>query len=44
MGLYVGEIFDLEPLADDGAEDGQYDFFFCALHPGSRLAGQPDRD
>ena len=30
MGLWVGEIFDLEALADDCAADGQYDFFFCA--------------
>ena len=30
MGLLVGEIFDLEALADDCAEDGVYEFFFCA--------------
>jgi kynurenine formamidase len=30
MGLYIGEIFDLEELAEDCASDGQYDFFFCA--------------
>jgi hypothetical protein len=30
MGLWIGEIFDLEELAADCAEDGQYDFFFCA--------------
>jgi len=30
MGLWVGEIFDFEALAADCAEDGQYDFFFCA--------------
>jgi kynurenine formamidase len=42
MGLYVGEIFDLEPLADDCAEDGQYDFFFCAAPlPFSRAVGSP---
>lgn len=42
MGLYVGEIFDLEPLADDCAEDGQYDFFFCAAPlPFTRAVGSP---
>jgi kynurenine formamidase len=30
MGLWVGEIFDLETIADDCAEDGQYEFLFCA--------------
>lgn len=30
MGLWVGEIWDLEELADDCAADGQYDFFFAA--------------
>ena len=30
MGLTVGEIFDLEALADDCAQDGVYEFFFCA--------------
>ena len=30
MGLCVGEIFDLEALAADCAEDGVYDMFFCA--------------
>jgi len=28
MGLLVGEIWDLDPLAADCAEDGQYDFMF----------------
>jgi len=28
MGLLVGEIWDLDPLADDCAEDGQYEFLF----------------
>ncbi len=42
MGLYVGEIFDLEVLADDCAEDGQYEFFFCAPPlPFSRAVGSP---
>lgn len=30
MGLWVGEIFDFEALGKDCADDGQYDFFFCA--------------
>jgi kynurenine formamidase len=30
MGLCVGEIFDLEALAADCAEDGVYEMFFCA--------------
>lgn len=29
-GLMVGEIFDLEPLADDCAADGRYEFLFSA--------------
>ncbi len=29
MGLWVGEIWDLEPLADDCAQDGQYEYLFC---------------
>lgn len=42
MGLYVGEIFDLEALADDCAEDGRYEFFFCAPPlPFSRAVGSP---
>lgn len=42
MGLYVGEIFDPEELADDCAADGQYDFFFCAPPlPFSRAVGSP---
>lgn len=42
MGLYIGEIFDLEALADDCADDGQYDFFFCAPPlPFSRAVGSP---
>ena len=28
MGLLVGEIFDLEALADDCATDGRYEFLF----------------
>jgi kynurenine formamidase len=30
MGLAIGEIFDLEAIADASAADGQYDFFFSA--------------
>jgi kynurenine formamidase len=30
MGLMVGEIFELEALADDCANDGVYEFFFSA--------------
>jgi kynurenine formamidase len=30
MGLLVGEIFDLEALADDCASDGRYEFLFTA--------------
>ena len=29
LGLTIGEMFDLEALADDCAEDGRYEFFFC---------------
>lgn len=31
LGLLVGELFDLEALAADCAEDGVYDFFFAAM-------------
>lgn len=30
MGLLVGEIFDLDALAEDCAQDGRYEMFFCA--------------
>ena len=30
MGLLIGEMFDLEELASDCAEDGVYEFFFVA--------------
>jgi kynurenine formamidase len=30
MGLHIGEIFDLEALAEDCAADGVYEFFFVA--------------
>jgi kynurenine formamidase len=42
MGLWVGEIFDLDALAADCAADGQYDFFFSAPPlPFSRAVGSP---
>ncbi len=42
LGLTVGEIFDLEGLADDCAEDGEYDFFFAAPPlPLTRAVGSP---
>jgi len=31
LGLLVGELFDLDELADDCAADGVYEFFFVAL-------------
>ncbi len=31
MGLLVGEIFDLEALADDCAQDGRYEFLITAV-------------
>jgi kynurenine formamidase len=30
IGLLVGEMFDLESLAEDSARDGVYEMFFCA--------------
>lgn len=42
MGLYVGEMFDLEAVADDCAADGQYDFFFSAAPlPFTGAVGSP---
>lgn len=42
MGLWVGEIFDLEPLARDCADDGIYEFFFCGPPlPFTRAVGSP---
>ncbi|MGW4335916.1 cyclase family protein [Rhodococcus koreensis] len=37
MGMMLGEIFDLEALAEDCANDGQYDFQFIA--PALRVHG-----
>lgn len=42
MGLWIGEIFDLEQLGADCADDGIYEFFFCAPPlPISRAVGSP---
>ena len=42
MGLTLGEIFDLEELADDCADDGVYEFFFSAPPlPITRAVGSP---
>lgn len=30
MGMMIGEMFDLEELADDCASDGVHDFLLCA--------------
>ena len=42
MGLWLGEIFDLEPVADDCAEDGVYEFMFCGPPlPFTHAVGSP---
>ena len=42
MGLWVGEIFDLDPLAEDCARDGVYEFMFCGPPlPFTRAVGSP---
>lgn len=42
MGLWLGEIFDLDPLADDCAADGVYEFMFCGPPlPFTRAVGSP---
>lgn len=42
MGLWLGEIFDLDPIADDCATDGVYEFMFCGPPlPFSRAVGSP---
>lgn len=42
MGLWVGEIYDLEALADDCAQDKVYEFFFCGPPlPFSKAVGSP---
>ena len=37
-GLPIGEMFDLEALADDCARDGFYEFFFTSA-PLNKLGG-----
>ncbi len=42
MGLWLGEIFDLDPLAEDCATDGVYEFMFCGPPlPFTRAVGSP---
>ncbi len=42
MGLWLGEIFDLDPLAEDCAADGAYEFLFCGPPlPFTRAVGSP---
>lgn len=42
MGLWLGEIFDLDPLGDDCSEDGVYEFMFCGPPlPFTRAVGSP---
>jgi kynurenine formamidase len=42
LGLWVGEIWDLEPIAEDCAEDGVYEFLFCGPPlPFTHAVGSP---
>ncbi|HEX9855569.1 MAG TPA: cyclase family protein [Acidimicrobiia bacterium] len=42
MGLWLGEIFDLDPIAADCAADGVYEFMFCGPPlPFTRAVGSP---
>lgn len=42
MGLLIGEIFDLDSLAEDCAEDGVYEFLFSAAPlPFTAAVGSP---
>ncbi|MBO0829485.1 MAG: cyclase family protein [Streptosporangiales bacterium] len=42
LGLWVGEIYDLEPLADDCAADGVHEFMFCGPPlPFTHAVGSP---
>jgi kynurenine formamidase len=42
MGLWIGEIFDLDPLAADCAEDGVYEFMYAGPPlPFTRAVGSP---
>jgi hypothetical protein len=42
MGLWIGEIYDLDPVASDCARDGVHEFLFCGPPlPFSRAVGSP---
>lgn len=42
MGLWLGEIFDLDPIAEDCAADGVYEFMFAGPPlPFTRAVGSP---
>ncbi|MGH3454502.1 MAG: cyclase family protein [Nocardioidaceae bacterium] len=42
LGMWIGEIFDLETLAADCASDGVYEFLFCGPPlPFTRAVGSP---
>jgi kynurenine formamidase len=42
MGMWIGEIFDLDPLAADCAGDGVYEFMFCGPPlPFTHAVGSP---
>lgn len=42
LGLWVGEIWDLDPLAEDCAADGVYEFLFCGPPlPFTHAVGSP---
>jgi kynurenine formamidase len=42
LGLWVGEIWDLEALAEDCAGDGRYEFLFCGPPlPFTNAVGSP---
>ncbi len=42
MGMWIGEIFDLDVLAEDCAQDGVYEFFFCGPPlPFTQAVGSP---
>jgi kynurenine formamidase len=42
LGLWVGEIWDMEPLAEDCAADGVYEFLFCGPPlPFTHAVGSP---
>ncbi len=47
MGLLIGEIFELDALADDCREDGRWDFLLhraaAAVPRRGRLSGEPAR-